>query len=563
MKKNMATMQHLPVWPVPPLTLLYEIARILSPILTEEERRGSAWAAFQSELATFVESSGAKRLMAVLQAEVARKPTSFIGELQNQAYLYCPPTQQLADRNFVFSLPSKVPDMTLIHRMVYLSQHMDIKAGVPECPVQYGNVFGSFIRPLKGAYEPLHTPKSRHIIVFCKGQCYQVSVVSPSGKPLSPAQIDDALRSIRNRTPELGAASIGPLTWLNRGRQSEAWNALRRLNPEAVHSLETALFTVCLDAQTSEQNMSDFLVGPVNNRLHNQTQLICGNGQAFNIEHSGVDGTTWLRVVEDLQRQPNGDDVEVEETATVVPLQWTFNDAVHQAVAEGVKAHQARQDDLAIRSLSMSYPNLAAIKGFGVSPDALVQVAMQLAYLGATDLTTPPKISYESINLRHTYAGARTAAGMPMTFEVIALYQALREERADLATVQNALTAHTKRCNDYRQNGSPYRFLQALQWAATQPPLTEESLPFLHHPFLDALNDLGLSTSNCSSEAIRAFGFHPDGAQIGVGYRINDELTFCLTASEENRHLAEVFSQNVLTYLNRFSQMLSPPVQAS
>jgi carnitine O-acetyltransferase len=460
-------------------------------------------------------------------------------------------------------------DAELIHRMVKLSQHVQEalpKAGVPACPAQYANIFGYFAQPLADRYEPIQTPHSQHITVFYHGQCYSLTVIE-DGTPISAARIEKALNDIRHRTATPDAPSIGPLTWLNRDQQARAWDPLRQLNHTAVEAVETALFTVCLDDETTEEPLHHDLVGPANNRLHNQTQLICRPGHhAFNIEHSGVDGTTWLRVIEWLRLLSEDhvqEDAAEEAPAKVDPLSWQFDDTLTEAIASGLRQYQDRNGSLVTEEVTITHPNLEAIKACGVSPDALIQVVMQLAYLRTC--STPPKLSYESINLRSTFWGARTAAGMPLTDEVVALNKAWKRDTGDrLALLKTALGAHTKRCAAYRQNGSPYRLLQALRWAAQQPEsaFSGQEFPFLNHPFLAPLDDLGLSTSNCSSDDIQTFGFHPDGAQIGIGYRLNGELKFCLTTDPSNAKFLAAFIEAFKDCLTQCMQLLLPVLGA-
>ena len=246
-------------------------------------------------------------------------------------------------------------------------------------------------------------------------------------------------RAGRRRTPR-----SGHLTTKARAEWAAARESLLAGHPgnaAALDDVETALFCVCLEdfAPADTQEACDQLLhGDSGNRWFDKavSLIVFADGTAgINVEHCGLDGTTILSFVDallgtpaeeqsrQLGRPPPG---RCRPSSPSTSCSTTRLRAEVRAAAEAFAEYAARHRH---HAPSPSTTSAARTRqgSCGISPDAFVQMAYQLAHqrakghLGAT---------YESIATRQ-YRHGRTEAMRVVTPEMLRFVAAMEDPAAD------------------------------------------------------------------------------------------------------------------------------------
>ena len=295
--------------------------------------------------------------------------------------------------------------------------------------------------------------------------------------------------------------------------------------------------------------------------------IVCQNGAAgVNFEHSVIDGHSVLRFASDVftetilrfaetirsnfaRRQTAGiqlsggagaDDRSVTPVA-YCRIEWTLDTDILSAmlIAESKLSDRIPQVDMQVLEFAAFGKNW--IVDQKLSPDALVQIAFQVAYYRVYRGCV---CTYETIMTKQFFHG-RTEAGYIVTHQSKKLcecFNAANSVETLRSLLKDALDAHV-RVVRLASQGRGIRTLFALKClAAQQEGQTEAMPPFFSDAAWKLLSDNRLSTSNCGNPALRMFGFGPVSAQgFGVGYIIKDDnMQFCV--SSFNRQTARFIS---------------------
>ncbi|GAA1873704.1 choline/carnitine O-acyltransferase [Pseudonocardia ailaonensis] len=383
-----------------------------------------------------------------------------------------------------------------------------VRRGRPTSSAQLPEVFSTTRIP----GEPQDTVRvadtsARHVVVLRDGAMHSLDVLDADGLPYPAAAITEALRAL----PAEEGEGVGALT---SGARAQ-WAADRaRLDPTALEIVETALLFVCLEAGDppgTQEACDRLLAGDAANRWFDKALSIVvfpGGRAGVNIEHCRLDGTTVLQAVEEILG-PQED--RPTSTGTPAPQRIDFGGVARDRIAQARQEFAGYAAANATRCLTFGFGS-TAIKALGVSPDAFVQMAYQLAHRRAKGLTGA---TYESIATRE-YAGGRTEAMRVVTPEVVAFADALTSgaDRATRkATFAAAVRAHGARARDCQEGRAPEQHLWELARRAREEPA------FLRSPGWLTMRDDYLSTSSAPSESIEFFGFGSTGERcIGVAY---------------------------------------------
>lgn len=186
-------------------------------------------------------------------------------------------------------------------------------------------------------------------------------------------------------------------------------------------------------------------------------------------------------------------------------------------------------------------------KGWGVSPDAAVQMAFQVAYARAHPPAEGDALSlpatYEACAMRHVFRG-RTETIRSATIEAQALVEAMLDDGATAEAKRDALRAACKRhievAGGAKAASGPNlgvdRHLHALktlaqqQWAASDPARLAKS-PLFSDPLFARSSTWTLSTSNVTTDFFDLFGFGAvSGDGYGLGYMtLEGNMPVCVT----------------------------------
>lgn len=373
--------------------------------------------------------------------------------------------------------------------------------------------------------------RARHIVVFFRGNLIRMDVLGPDGRPHTLDELTAGLGTIMKAeaAPE---PSTGHLTTKARAEWAQSRAALLAADPRnarALDDVETALFCVCLEDFTPKNTLDacdHLLHGDSGNRWFDKSVsfIVFGDGTAgFNVEHCGLDGTTVLSFVDELLGTPpvvlsRRSGAVSQGLPVVEPIEFVLDDALRRDIDDAAAAFAAYGAATATTTVSFGDFGADDAKRLGMSPDAFVQMAYQLAHRRAKGLTGA---TYESIATRQ-YRHGRTEAMRVVTPEVRAFVETMddpaagREIRRD--AFRAAADAHVRRAKECQAGQAPEQHLWELQLIHERRG-GAEPLPLFETPGWLVMRDDYLSTSSAPSANIRYFGFGSTSEQcIGVAY---------------------------------------------
>jgi carnitine O-acetyltransferase len=274
------------------------------------------------------------------------------------------------------------------------------------------------------------------------------------------------------------------------------------------------------------------------------------------VEHCGLDGTTILSFVDTMFTGLTGVTGERSARSTAAgppaaaPIEFTLDDALRETVRAAAEAFAGYAAATATRTVSFAEFGATRAKQLGMSPDAFVQMAYQLAHRRAKGLTGA---TYESIATRQFRHG-RTEAMRVVTPEVLTFVSTMDDPDADddarRAAFRTAAAAHVARAKQCQSGAAPEQHLWELQRLARrrgtpEPPAIYDSPAWL------VMRDDYLSTSSAPSENIQFFGFGSTSPQcIGVAYvllpgRLNIYLSTPLVVAGQMHDFARELDQAI------------------
>lgn len=249
---------------------------------------------------------------------------------------------------------------------------------------------------------------ARHIVVFFRGGMVKLDVLGPDGVPHSLDELEAGLRAVVEAgtgAPPPGAdAPVGHLTTMARAEWAAARDALLAHHPAnaaALDDVETALFCVCLEdfaPADTQQTCDELLYGDRGNRWFDKAVsfVVFADGRAgINVEHCELDGTTILSFVDALLTTPAEEHSRLsgarpQGPPALSPLTFHLDDALRDQVHSAAAAFAQYGADTATRTVAFDDFGATTAKSLGVSPDAFVQLAYQLAHQRAKDTWAPP-----------------------------------------------------------------------------------------------------------------------------------------------------------------------------
>jgi carnitine O-acetyltransferase len=417
----------------------------------------------------------------------------------------------------------------------------------------------------------------RHIVVFYRGNAFRMDVLGPDGTPYA---LED-LRAGLEAAVKAGAiraatdTAVGHLTTKARAdwAASRAGLLADPTNAAALDTIERALFCVCLEdfAPAETLNACDQLLhGDSGNRWFDKAVsfVVFADGRAgINVEHCGLDGTTILSFVDTLlatpvETQSHESGARAQGVPPVEPIDFTLDAAQRADIAAAAAAFADYGANTATTTVSFEDFGTERAKALGMSPDAFVQMAYQLAHrrakghIGAT---------YESISTRHFRRG-RTEAMRVVTPEVLAFVSTMddpdRDDAQRRAAFRAAAAAHVERARQCQAGDAPEQHLWELlliqhrrgaELGVTEAPALFSS------PGWRVMRDDFLSTSSAPSERIQYFGFGSTSSRcIGVAYVLLPERFNCYLSTP--RPVAAemfIFAEQLRLAVRQLSELLA------
>ncbi|KAF5106709.1 hypothetical protein DV452_002023 [Geotrichum candidum] len=410
---------------------------------------------------------------------------------------------------------------------------------LPLCMDSYKYMFNVSRVPLPGrddavSYDP-NTHK--HIIVIRHNRFFKI-LHEVNGKQLSTAEFEAQLQKVYEATEgQPKATPIGALTSENRDK----WVKYRELliaadpsrNGAALEDIESASFVVALDDAkpvTREERAHQYWHGDGQNRFYDKPLqfVICDNGvSGFLGEHSMMDGTPTHRLNDYVNDVIFNNKVDHGAPASAnrnlpdpVEVVFTINTDVKEAVDTAVKDFKAVIGEHELAVFAYKGYGKGLIKKFKSSPDAYVQMLIQLAYYKCFGVVRP---TYESAATRRFQLG-RTETCRSVSVESLEFVKTFEDPKASpaqkIAAARKAFNAHVKYISDASAGKGVDRHLFGLS-QLVEPG--QEVPAIFKDPTFTYSKSWYLSTSQLSSEYFNGYGWSQViDAGFGLAYMINE-----------------------------------------
>ncbi|XP_045164970.2 carnitine O-palmitoyltransferase 2, mitochondrial-like isoform X2 [Mercenaria mercenaria] len=416
---------------------------------------------------------------------------------------------------------------------------------------QYPNLYNSTRIP-KHDKDVLFTDSSaKHMLVIRKGHMYLFDAIDRDGNIVSPETIMSHIKYILNDPRPPNEYALGVLTTMERDKWSTVRTQLCNagdMNESAFFSsgvmnegymklVDSALFVLALDDTTPEdpnEITRNFLHGDGTNRWFDKSfsLILTKDGRAaVNFEHAWGDGVAVLRYFNEVWKEsttkpfvhPSTVPSNVDSALTVQNIEFALDPKLKEYIDEARTTYATKCSSLDVDHLEYDKFTKECLKKQKLSPDAILQLVIQMAYYKQYNKTVA------------TYESCSTAA--------------FRHGRTE--TIRSATHATKKACEMFNQQNNTYsvgdlrealeqsskyhgqltkeaamgqgwdRHLFAMKYYAAQ----EGTVPMLYQdPGYTNINHIILSTSTLSSPSVVIGGF---GAVThngyGVGYAVENE----------------------------------------
>lgn len=439
------------------------------------------------------------------------------------------------------------------------------KNKTPLCSVAFKYMFHACRIPkrVQDSYRIYDPSRYSHAVVARKGRFFAIPLCDPTtGNPVALADLQSSLeRIIQIADSSPPALQLGILTSNNRDDWADARQALLQAGgvamEEALESLESGAMLLCLDDEepvSRRQCGEQFLHGGINsgyNRWFDKSiQVICtSNGKAGLLgEHSMMDGMPMVALADHITGTSYSD-ASTRSTASTTgahvedifekvqsPLRASNVPALIEESKDVFKDWTGKHE-LFVQCFQGYGTNF--IKKAGFSPDAYVQMAMQLA---TYRLWGEQGGTYEATQVRPFLHGrTETTRSVSPQSEAFVKRMGLsphfvekdrtaREEKVSL--LRSAVDAHVKYIGNAAKGMGVDRHLTGLSLLVAEG----ETAPALYsHPLFARSKTWRVSTSNLTHPKFENWGYGevtPTG--VGLSYSVHaNRCTFSVTSLKE------------------------------
>uniref|UniRef100_A0A671S455 carnitine O-palmitoyltransferase n=1 Tax=Sinocyclocheilus anshuiensis TaxID=1608454 RepID=A0A671S455_9TELE len=411
---------------------------------------------------------------------------------------------------------------------------------VPLCAAQCERIFNTTRIPGEETDSLIHWQDSEYVAVFHRGRYFRLWLYH-AGRMLSPREIEQQIQRIMDDSspPVPGEAKLAALTAGDRIPWAQARKEFfsSGVNKRSLDCIEKAAFFVALDddeqgmrgddpAGNLDRYAKSLLHGKCYDRWFDKsfTVVVYKNGKnGLNAEHSLADAPIMAHVWEYVMTTDSFQLGYTEEghckgdVASSLPpptrLTWDIPAECQERIERSLAVAQALADDVDFHVLPIQEFGKGAIKKCKISPDAFIQIALQLAYYrnrGTFSLT------YEA-SMTRLFREGRTETVRSCTSESCAFIRALEGGESKEVCRRLFRTAAEKHQHLYKMamtGGGIDRHLFCLYLVSKY--LGEES-PFLKEVLSETWR---LSTSQTPLQQVELFDFinHPEYTTCGGGF---------------------------------------------
>lgn len=384
-----------------------------------------------------------------------------------------------------------------------------------------------------------------YIIVIRKNQFFKV-MHEVGGQQLNAAELEKQFRRIYERAEKVPA--VGALTTENRDVWASARSVLLSAHPSNATALETiqaSSFVVCLDDAapvTLEERAHQYWHGDGCNRWFDKPLqfIVNDNGTSgFVGEHSMMDGTPTHRLNDHTNMLIFTNKLDLADPSTrsdlpePIALKFNISAEMDQAIDHAVINHRSLIGQHELKVQAFQGYGKGLIKKFKCSPDAYVQMIIQLAYHKMYGVNRP---TYESAATRRFQQG-RTETCRSVSDDSVAFCNAMADPEVSpercVKALRVAIDAHVKYITDASDGKGVDRHLFGLKKCLKEG----EELPALYKDRAYGYSSTWyLSTSQLSSEYFNGYGWSQVVDEgFGIAYMIN-ENRYVVSSSNAIRH---------------------------
>ncbi|ETI27804.1 hypothetical protein G647_00253 [Cladophialophora carrionii CBS 160.54] len=371
-----------------------------------------------------------------------------------------------------------------------------------------------------------------HIIVMRNNQFWKLQT-HVAGKQLNTSELELQFKKIYQNAQL--ADPIGAITSLPRDQGAKARDnllAASDLNAQVLEEIESSSFFVCLDSTmpvTLEERARVYWHGDGSNRWYDKPVqfIVNDNGTAgFMGEHSMMDGTPTHRLCDTVNAYivHNKLDFDNPSVRSDLPDPVALKFETNAAVLDDLASAQAQfrqviaSHDLRVQAYQGYGKGM--IKKFKCSPDAYVQMVIQLAYHKMYGKNRP---TYESAATRK-YQQGRTETTRTVSDESVAFCNAMADPSVSREECERlfraAVQAHVKYTADASDGYGVDRHLFGLKKLLQEGEGTPE---IFTDPAYTYSSTWYISSSQLSSEYFNGYGWSQVIDQgWGIAYMINE-----------------------------------------
>ena len=378
----------------------------------------------------------------------------------------------------------------------------------------------------------------KYITVVRKNQFFKV-MHEVNGQQLNTKELEAQFRRIYEKA-ERGPA-VGVLTTENRDVWTDARSHLlsaKGPNASTLEAIQASSFLVCLDDNkpvTLEERAHSYWHGDGSNRWFDKPLqfIINDNGTSgFMGEHSMMDGTPTHRLNDYAQMLIFTNKLDFDNPAIrsdlpdPLPLKFTVDSHVKKDIQTATTEFENLIGEHELKVQAYQGYGKGLIKKFRCSPDAYVQMIIQLAYHKMYGMNRP---TYESSATRRFQQG-RTETCRSVSSESVAFCDAMADPEIppeECAKIfRKAVDAHVEYISAASDGKGVDRHLFGLKKLLKEG----EELPALYQDKAYAYSSKWfVSSSQLSSEYFNGYGW----SQVvdegwGIAYMINENRYVCL-----------------------------------
>ncbi|TLS28851.1 hypothetical protein PpBr36_01238 [Pyricularia pennisetigena] len=447
---------------------------------------------------------------------------------------------------------------------------------LPICMDSYKWMFNASRVAAKPADYPVKFEAAQHkyIVAVRKNRFYKIEH-EVGGRQLNTSELEAQFRRVYELAGQeaQAAPAVGALTSENR----DVWTDARALllsagpaNKAALEAIEASSFLVCLDDAapvTLEERAHAYWHGDGQNRWYDKPLqfIVNDNGTSgFMGEHSMMDGTPTHRLNDYVNDTIVNNKLDFSDPSVrsglpdPTPIRFTVNKELQSEIDRAKRDFDAviGQHELAVQAYQGYGKGL--IKKFRCSPDAYVQMVIQLAYHKMYGKNRP---TYESAATRRFQQG-RTETCRSVSQESVAWCNAMADASAQDADkvklFRAAIDAHVEYITAASDGKGVDRHLFGLK-RLLEPG---QAVPEIYQdPAYSYSSSWYLSTSQLSSEYFNGYGWSQViDAGFGIAYMINENsINFNIVSKS-------LGSQRMSFYLNEAAgdlrDLLMPTIEA-